>query len=60
MATSAIDGLRRQVKGEVIKPEDQSENTRAIRAVNEHVAADRRVQSVMLGVADGLTLARKL
>ena len=46
--------------GNVIKPEDQSENTVAIRRVNEHVAADRRVQSVMLGLSDGLTLARKL
>jgi predicted O-methyltransferase YrrM len=46
--------------GQVIKPEDQSENTRAIRAVNDLVAGDRRVQTVMLGVADGLTLARKL
>ena len=46
--------------GQVIKPEDQSENTVAIRRVNDHVAADRRVQSVMLGLSDGLTLARKL
>ncbi|HTO72146.1 MAG TPA: class I SAM-dependent methyltransferase [Myxococcota bacterium] len=46
--------------GNVIKAEDQSENTRAIRAVNDLVAGDRRVQSVMIGVADGLMLARKL
>jgi predicted O-methyltransferase YrrM len=46
--------------GQVIRPEDQSENTRAIRAVNDKVAADKRVQSVMLGVSDGLTLVRKL
>jgi caffeoyl-CoA O-methyltransferase len=46
--------------GQVIRPEDQSANTVAIRAVNDHVAADRRVQSVMLGLSDGLTLARKL
>lgn len=32
----------------------------AIRAFNVHAAADRRVELVMLPVADGLTLARKL
>jgi caffeoyl-CoA O-methyltransferase len=46
--------------GQVIRADDQSANTVAIRAVNDRVAADRRVQSVMLGVSDGLTLARKL
>ncbi len=46
--------------GQVIRDDDRSENTVAIRAVNDHVAADRRVQSVMLGLSDGLTLARKL
>lgn len=46
--------------GQVIRPDDRSANTVAIRAVNDHVAADRRVQSVMLGLSDGLTLARKL
>lgn len=46
--------------GQVIRADDQSENTRAIRAVNDHVAGDRRVQSVMLGLSDGVTLVRKL
>jgi caffeoyl-CoA O-methyltransferase len=46
--------------GNVIRADDRSPNTVAIRAVNDHVAADRRVQSVMLGLSDGLTLARKL
>ena len=46
--------------GNVIRPDDHSANTVAIRAVNDHVAADRRVQSVMIGLSDGLTLARKL
>lgn len=32
----------------------------AIRAFNDHVSADRRMESVMLAVADGLTLARKI
>ncbi|MFI6770918.1 O-methyltransferase [Streptomyces sp. NPDC050355] len=31
----------------------------AIRAFNDHVSADRRMESVLLTVADGLTLARK-
>ncbi|GAA2714654.1 MULTISPECIES: O-methyltransferase [Streptomyces] len=32
----------------------------AMRVFNAHVAADRRMESVMLTVADGLTLARKV
>ena len=39
---------------------DGDEDTRALRAFNDHVAADSRVQSVMVPVADGLTLVRKL
>ncbi|MGZ3146384.1 O-methyltransferase [Lentzea chajnantorensis] len=35
-------------------------NAAAIRAFNEHVRADDRVQAVMLPLADGLTIARKL
>jgi len=46
--------------GQVLRQEDQSANTVAIRKVNDHVAADRRVQSVMLGLSDGVTLVRKL
>src|SRR5262249_4970577 len=46
--------------GEVADGAKQGEDTVALRAFNERVAADRRVQSVMLPVADGLTLARKL
>jgi len=45
--------------GAVIGDSD-TDDTRAIRAFNDHVAADRRVQSVMVGISDGLTLARKL
>ena len=37
----------------------RSENTVAIRAVNDHVAADPRVDAVMLPISDGLTIARK-
>jgi caffeoyl-CoA O-methyltransferase len=46
--------------GHVIRDDDQSEDTRAIRALNDFVAADPRVQAVLIGVSDGITLARKL
>lgn len=45
--------------GGVIDPTDQSGNTVALRAYNAHVAADDRVEVVVLNVADGLSLARK-
>jgi caffeoyl-CoA O-methyltransferase len=46
--------------GDVVRPEEQDEDVTAIRRFNEAVLADTRVESVMLAVADGLTLARKL
>ncbi len=45
--------------GAVVDPEDQSEQTRAIRSFNDLIAADERVDRVMLPIADGLTIARK-
>ena len=45
--------------GAVADPADRSENTEAIRALNDFVARDQRVESVMLPIADGLTIARK-
>jgi caffeoyl-CoA O-methyltransferase len=45
--------------GAVVDPEADDENTRAIRAFNDHAAADERVDTVMLPIADGLTLCRK-
>ena len=45
--------------GAVANPDETSESTVAIRAVNDFVAADERVESVMLAIADGITLARK-
>jgi len=45
--------------GSVIDPDDRSEDTKAIRALNEVIARDERVDHVMLPVGDGLTLARK-
>lgn len=45
--------------GRVIESKDQSDPTKAIRNVNDFVARDERVDRVMLGIADGLYLARK-
>jgi|SRR5688572_22195159 len=45
--------------GAVADPADRSDNTEAIRALNDFVARDERVESVMLPIADGLTIARK-
>ncbi len=45
--------------GAVVDPEDQGEQTQAIRSFNDRVAADERVDRVMLPIADGLTIARK-
>jgi caffeoyl-CoA O-methyltransferase len=45
--------------GAVVDPSNTEEDTEAIRAVNDHVVADDRVEVVMLPIADGLTLARK-
>ncbi len=45
--------------GAVVDLEDQGEQTQAIRSFNDLVAADERVDRVMLPIADGLTIARK-
>jgi caffeoyl-CoA O-methyltransferase len=45
--------------GAVIDPADQSEDTRAIRELNEFLVTDPRVDTVLLPIADGLTLCRK-
>lgn len=45
--------------GNVVDESDQSADTVALRAVNDHVTADDRVEVVMLPIADGLTIARK-
>ena len=47
-------------EGEVVRPEEQGQDVVAIRKFNDMVLGDRRVESVMLAIADGLTLARKL
>ena len=45
--------------GQVIDATDHSEDTEAIRTLNDTITKDARVESIMLPVADGLTLARK-
>ncbi len=45
--------------GRVVAPGADDENTVAIRAFNDHVAADERVETVILSIGDGLTFARK-
>lgn len=46
-------------RGQVIDDAEQSESVRAIRAINDTIAADKRVTCVMLPVRDGVTLVRK-
>jgi caffeoyl-CoA O-methyltransferase len=45
--------------GRVLDESDDSEATRAIREINERIAADDRVVSVQLSVRDGVTLVRR-
>jgi predicted O-methyltransferase YrrM len=45
--------------GNVAKPEENDEDTQAIRAVNEKVRNDERVTLALAPIGDGLTLARK-
>ncbi len=45
--------------GAVVDPSNTDADTEAIRAINDRVAADDRVDVVMLPIADGLTIARK-
>lgn len=45
--------------GSVVDPDDQSEDTIAIRSFNEHLHRDQRVSLSLVPIGDGLTLARK-
>ena len=45
--------------GSVIDPANQTADTVAIRALNDFLATDQRVETVMLSIADGLTILRK-
>jgi len=46
--------------GAVVDESADDANTKAIRAFNDMVASDKRVETVILTVGDGLTLVRKL
>ena len=45
--------------GQVLDPNPSSDDTRALKALNDLIAKDERVQAVMISVSDGLTIARK-
>ena len=45
--------------GNVVDPGDTSDNTQALRAYNDRAAADDRVTTVLLALADGLTVSQK-
>jgi len=45
--------------GRVVQPDADDDNSKAIKAFNDMVAADDRVEAVMLPISDGLTLCRK-
>ncbi len=45
--------------GRVLDGSDDSEGTRGIKAINDRIASDERVTSVMLTVRDGVTLVRR-
>ena len=45
--------------GRVLDPDDEDASARAIAELNEAIVIDSRVDVAMLGVADGITLARK-
>lgn len=45
--------------GRVLDPEANDDDTVAIRAFNDRVASDHRVESVLLPIGDGLTFVRK-
>jgi caffeoyl-CoA O-methyltransferase len=44
----------------VLDENPSTENARAIKAFNAHVFADARIEQVMIPLADGVTIARKL
>lgn len=46
--------------GQVVDPDPDDESTLAVVRLNERVASDDRVESLLLPVSDGLTLARRI
>jgi predicted O-methyltransferase YrrM len=47
-------------RGRVADPDDTEPDTLALRAINQKIAADERVDSVLLPIASGMTFARRL
>lgn len=45
--------------GSIVDPSNTEEDTVALRAYNDRVAGDERVTTVLLAVADGLTISQK-
>ncbi|HEY2389281.1 MAG TPA: class I SAM-dependent methyltransferase [Candidatus Binatia bacterium] len=45
--------------GSVLSPDTTDESTLALRALNDALVDDRRVEAVMLPISDGLTIVRK-
>jgi caffeoyl-CoA O-methyltransferase len=45
--------------GTVVDPANTDESTEALRAYNDRAASDERVMTVLLAVADGLTISQK-
>ena len=52
-----LDNMLRH--GSVALPEAGTPDTQAIRATNELIAAEPRVRHLLLGISDGMTIARK-
>ncbi len=46
--------------GRVLDEADESDDTRAVRALNERVTADSRVECVLVPIRDGVMLVRKV
>ena len=47
-------------RGDVADPDRKGGNLEIIRALNAKIAADERVDAVLLPVGDGMTLARRV
>ena len=45
--------------GDVADPAKQDADTKAIRALNDKILADERVEICLVPICDGLTMARK-
>jgi caffeoyl-CoA O-methyltransferase len=46
--------------GRVVDPDADDDSTRAVRMVNDRIASDERVRTVLLPIGDGVTLAQRI